>query len=33
MVKSKLPPESGSHSSLETVEPYPWEKGHKVFFT
>ena len=25
MVKSKLPPQSGSHSSLEAVEPHPWK--------
>ena len=31
IVKSKLPPQSDSHSSLEAVEHHPWEKGHRVF--
>ena len=30
MVKSKLPPQSGFHSSTEAVKPHP-EKSHKVF--
>ena len=25
MVKIKLPPQSGSHSSLEPIEPHPWK--------
>ena len=30
MIKSKLPPQSGS--SLEAVEPHPWKKIIKSFF-
>ena len=32
MVKSKLPHQSGSHSSLEAVEPHPWKRTIKSFF-
>ena len=31
MVKNKLPPQSGSHSSLEAVEPHPWKRAIKSF--
>ena len=30
MVKSKLPPQSGS--SFEAVEPHPWKRDIKSFF-
>ena len=32
MVKSKPPPQSGSHSSLEAVEPHPGKRATKPFF-
>ena len=31
MVKSKLPPQSGSVALNEAVEPHPYKRGHKIF--
>ena len=30
MVKGKLPPQSGSHSSLEIVEPHPLRRAFSI---
>ena len=32
MVKRKLPPQRGSHSSLEAVEPHPQKRAIKESF-